>query len=150
MTENLMNSDHKATNETYRKNYDKIFRKKEPEIVVKYTGRFPSLCTGRLTVIIDGREWRFSLLSLVQEGYIDYENLPSERFEDLEASEILSCIHEGPWDIKYWPEGFPEDLKEKVLEKINNSIPFGCCGGCLLDWYRISEEEMWKKFMEEE
>ena len=27
--ENLMNGDHKATNETYRENYDKIFKKKK-------------------------------------------------------------------------------------------------------------------------
>jgi len=31
MAENLMSSDHKATNEEYRKNYDRIFRKERDE-----------------------------------------------------------------------------------------------------------------------
>lgn len=29
MAENLMNQEHKSTNEAYRKNYDRIFRKNE-------------------------------------------------------------------------------------------------------------------------
>lgn len=39
----------------------------------------------------------------------------------------------GEWDIyeDSWPEGFPEIYKESVLEKINEEIPHGCCGGCI-------------------
>ena len=40
------------------------------------------------------------------------------------------------WSYKYdkdekFPEGFPIDMKDEVLNKINEEIRLGCCGGCI-------------------
>ena len=40
-------------------------------------------------------------------------------------------VEDGPWSISDWPEGFPESLKEKAEELVNENVSYGCCGGCL-------------------
>ena len=36
----------------------------------------------------------------------------------------------GDWSVEF-PKDFPEELKDKVLNCINEEIPHGCCGGCI-------------------
>ena len=88
-------------------------------IEVLYDGKYPCLCFGNLTVIINNIKWKFPDNCLLSGGSVSFDK------------DWISEITEGDWVIDKWPEGFPEELKEEVLEKINNTIPLGCCGSCL-------------------
>ena len=90
-------------------------------IGVKYDGEYPNLCRGNLIVIIDGEEWKFPDYCLLSGGDIHRDD------------DCNMWATEGPWEIRDWPEGFPDDelLRLNVLEAVNTSIPFGCCGGCI-------------------
>ena len=33
--------------------------------------------------------------------------------------------------LKVNPKDFPEEYKEKLLEVINEELPWSCCGGCI-------------------
>ena len=92
-------------------------------IVVKYDGKYPNLCSGNLIVIIDGEEWKFPDYCLSSGG-----DIHGGAHTDWDM-----WTTEGPWLIMDWPEGFPNDkyLRLNVLEAVNTSIPFGCCGGCI-------------------
>jgi len=95
-------------------------------IIISYDGTWPNLCSGTLIVgtgrsdtnkVISYRFPRFALESGGSTCYGRYN-------EDTHVSQ-------GPWSIKKWPDGFPEELKEETLELINKHIEHGCCGGCL-------------------
>ena len=91
-------------------------------IVVKYDGEYPNLCSGNLIVIINGKEWKFPDYCLSSGGSVT-GGPPDWDFE----------IETGPWSIMDWPERFPDDeyLKLNVIEAVNSSISWGCCGGCI-------------------
>jgi len=89
------------------------------DIKIEYNGKYPNLCSGNLTVTIDGKEWIFPDYCLLSGGSVWFD----ENWSDHVSS--------GPWEIDEWPEGFPEELKEDVLCSINNEIAWGCCGGCI-------------------
>lgn len=88
-------------------------------IKIEYNGEYPCLCHGHLVVTIDGVVWDFGDFSLSSGGCVWFDDDWGEHVE------------EGDWDIIEWPEGFPEELKEEVLNAINLEIPHGCCGGCV-------------------
>ena len=89
------------------------------KIRIEYDGKYPCLCMGHLIVWIDDVKWDFGRYSLSGNGRI-------HRDEDWNM-----WASEGEWSIDEYPEGFPEELKEIVLSKINEEIPHGCCGGCI-------------------
>jgi hypothetical protein len=91
----------------------------EHKIEIEYNGGYPSLCSGDLKVIIDGFLWIFPDHSLSSGGGVWLD-------EDWREQ-----VDSGPWFIREWPEGFPEDLKDAVTEVVNDKVPFGCCGGCV-------------------
>ena len=85
---------------------------------VSYTGKYPALCSGILTLNIDGEEVKFGWDT-----------------DDLEASE--DCL------IQFWRVGngewiidsseLVEDYKPYVNEiatVFNANVPKPCCGGC--------------------
>jgi hypothetical protein len=90
------------------------------DIVIEYDGSYPNLCGGTLIIIIDNVEFIFRNYSLVSGGSCwmsgDYRD---------------SGTRQGQWSINRWPDNFPEEYKEEVLNEINKQIPYGCCGGCL-------------------
>lgn len=88
-------------------------------IKISYNGCYPNLCSGRLIVYIDNVEYIFPKYSLVSGGCV-YRDDNDDWVTD-----------KGEWDIDEWPEDFPEHLKEPVLDKVNEEIPWGCCGGCI-------------------
>lgn len=90
-----------------------------PKIEVSYDGKYPILCSGVLVVTIDGIVWKFGDYCLSSGGNVTFD----EEWNDE--------VDLGPWSIKEWPAGFPEELKEITLEVINNNIEHGCCGGCV-------------------
>lgn len=87
------------------------------DIKIIYDGKYPCLCMGHLIVIVDGVEYDFGSSCLLSGGCIN--------FDDGEFD-----IEEGDWDVEY-PKDFPDELKEEVLDSINENIPWGCCGGCI-------------------
>jgi len=88
-------------------------------IEIKYDGKWPCLCMGTLIVIIDDVTYNFGDYCLSSGGSVSFD------------SEWNEEITSGEWDVNTWPVNFPEHLKKEVLEEINNSIPQGCCGGCV-------------------
>ena len=89
------------------------------QIEISYNGCFPNLCRGELIVTIDGVIYEFPPFCMVSGGHIYMD-------DDGDYNREL-----GEWDISEWPEGFPEEYKQPVLDKINEEIPWGCCGGCI-------------------
>jgi len=88
-------------------------------IHVLYDGEYPNLCSGKLVVSIDGHRWEFPDFCLSSGGNVWFD------------SEWDSHVEYGPWEIREYPKGFPEDLKAVVLQAVKDEIPWGCCGGCI-------------------
>ena len=88
-------------------------------IKIEYDGKYPCLCMGYLIVWIDDVKWDFGSYSLSSGGNIHRD------------TDWNMWTSEGEWFVDEWPQGFPEELKELVLLKINEEIPHGCCGGCI-------------------
>jgi hypothetical protein len=88
-------------------------------IIIKYDGDYPNLCSGKLIVIVDGKEWIFPDWCLSSGGSVWF----SDDWEE--------HVEEGAWTITNWPKKFPDDLKDKVERRVNEEIPHGCCGGCV-------------------
>lgn len=110
-----------------------IVSKEEPKHVefISYTGKYPNLCRGVLTLKIDGFEYKFGHDSYDWEagkykdnnfnsfwrsgGGLDDDYIPIEREWLIEIEEI------------------PDRLRMYALEidrVFNDNVPFGCCGGC--------------------
>jgi len=87
--------------------------------IVSYDGGYPNLCSGKLVLKVADKIWEFPSHCLSSGGSVSFDK---DWNED---------VQEGPWDVKEWPDGFPEEAKPYVLEKINDEIPWGCCGGCV-------------------
>jgi len=86
---------------------------------LSYDGQYPNLCSGTLIVTIGSTEWVFPSHCLSSGGRVTFDENWSENVE------------QGEWTINQWPEGFPENLKYIVEQKVNEEIPWGCCGGCV-------------------
>ena len=89
------------------------------DIKVDYNGSYPNLCSGKLIVTIDGKTWEFPDYCLSSNGHVWFDKEWNEHVES------------GDWNVRKWPERFPEEIKSDVLDKINSVIPHGCCGGCV-------------------
>jgi len=88
-------------------------------IEIKYDGKFPKLCSADLVVIIDGKQWDFGRC-LSSGGSVWFDKNYSQEH-----------VKHGPWHIRDWPAGFPNEQKDAVLDAVNKKIPYGCCGGCV-------------------
>ena len=96
---------------------------------VDYTGEFPCLCSGEVTLKIDGQVVRFvkdkceseesgkPYLSLTSGGHCYFDD------------EWNDHVEYGPWSIDLDPRY--AELEDEILEVINSNISWGCCGGCL-------------------
>jgi len=85
------------------------------EIKILYNGKYPNLCSGHLTVIINGETWDFGKYALCSTGWYDWET---------------ENLTKGEWKINF-PSKFPDQYKDEITNRINAEIPWGCCGGCL-------------------
>jgi hypothetical protein len=104
---------------------------------VSYTGKFPNLCSGILTVRVDGKTWHF--------GYpwkiADRELVPRlpPFWESGGCAGVTEDLDEfcaeGPWKMDdpnekdYPPEVFAR--LPDILAVMNENVPHGCCGGCI-------------------
>ncbi len=89
------------------------------DIKIEYDGAYPCLCMGHLKVTIDGTLWDFGEFCLTSGGSVWFD------------ADWMDHVAYGSWTISKWPENFPRELKDVVLEAVNNEIPQGCCGGCI-------------------
>jgi len=87
-----------------------------PDIIIEYNGKYPNLCSGTLTATIGGVKFTFPSYSLSSGGGI-YDN--------------WTVIEHGPWSISEYPEDMPQEYHQAVLDAVNNSVSWGCCGGCI-------------------
>lgn len=99
---------------------------------VSYTGKYPNLCSGILTLEIDGKEYTFGN-DYFNPNKVDYDKFWSSGgncgFTNNYAS---SYVNDGEWNIDY--EEIPDEFKKyahEIDEVFNENVPQGCCGGCL-------------------
>lgn len=96
---------------------------------VSYTGKWPNLCSGILTLRIDGDEYKF--------GH-DYSSDNYDQFWSSGGSCGFDSFYKdshcsrGEWRINV--NNIPDQFKKyavEINEVFNDNVPYGCCGGCL-------------------
>lgn len=89
------------------------------DIKINYDWEYPNLCSGNLSVEINGNVYKFPCFCLRSGGVVYFDD------------DGVEVVKEGDWEIIKWPDNFPEKLKEKTLKAVNDQIEHGCCGGCV-------------------
>lgn len=94
----------------------------EPTIkFVSYTGEYPYLCCGVLTLRIDGETVTFG------GHYVGYHG----EYRRFWKSGGCGDIH-APWIID--KNGLPpkyQNYADEISTVFNENVPYGCCGGCI-------------------
>lgn len=114
---------------------------------ISYTGEYPNLCSGVLTLEIDGKEYKFGhnytmyhfhkdINAWVQEDE-DPQNPNFNSFWTSGGSVTFdedwdSVVEQGEWkiDVEELPEQF-WGVADEIDRVFNENVPFGCCGGCV-------------------
>lgn len=114
---------------------------------ISYTGEYPDLCRGILTLEIDGKEYRFGHnysnchYNKNTEQWYFTDEVTNPNFDKFWTSgggcgfinDYEDCyVGTGEWkiDVMDIPEQFRKYATE-IDEEFNSSVPYGCCGGCL-------------------
>lgn len=89
---------------------------------VSYTGSYPALCIGVLTLEIDGEEYIFGSTES------DFDSFWSSGGGITDNYETFT----GEWriDVDILPEQFRKYATE-IDEVFNDNVDWGCCGGCI-------------------
>lgn len=99
---------------------------------ISYTGRYPNLCSGLLTLEIEEKIYTF--------GH-DYNTNTSGQYESFWSTGgkcgfrnnyQSSYVNSGDWNINV--ENLPDEIKKYAFEidqVFNSNVSQGCCGGCL-------------------
>ena len=103
---------------------------------ISYDGKYPNLCSGVLTLNINGQIVKFGNSYRFKEedpeieyysifwysgGEVGFDNFPRDEY-----------IETKGWDFEY--EDFPEKYVkyfDEICELFNENVNWGCCGGCL-------------------
>lgn len=106
---------------------------------VSYTGKWPNLCHGVLTLNIDGNEVKFghetNSYDWKEGKYRDnnYDDFwysgGSCGFSDNYSE---STVTKDAWKI--YENDLPDIYKsyaKEFIKVLNDNLPYGCCGGCL-------------------
>lgn len=93
---------------------------------VNYTGRYPNLCSGILTLEIDGIEYTFG--ASWKEPKADFGKFWCSGGGITRNYEAYS----GEWqiDVNDLPEQFRKYATE-IDDVFNSNVRWGCCGGCI-------------------
>lgn len=89
---------------------------------ISYTGKYPNLCSGILTLKINGEKFTFGY------GKCDYDIF----WQSGGSCGFNERCSINEWIIDY--EKLPDKLKEYSTEIdyiFNQNVEHGCCGGCL-------------------
>ena len=103
---------------------------------ISYTGKYPNLCRGILTLKIDGKEVSFGHDYAISNSWNTDGN-----YNEFWVSGGTTYFTNG-WNDAHVEDGewiiYKEDLPEKykkyyneIKEVFNDNVPFGCCGGCI-------------------
>jgi hypothetical protein len=119
---------------------------------ISYDGKYPNLCSGNLTLRIDGAVIRFAKYSsdgceIMEENGIvraqkiigatpgRYQPGPGTYIK-LESGGSVSFgkdwdehVTDGPWGIDCSPD--LEPYREEIKRLVNDNVDQGCCGGCV-------------------
>ena len=96
---------------------------------ISYTGSWPCLCVGVLTLEINGEKYRFGSSHIGGDLPPFWTTGGSCGFTENYSN---SYVTSGPWIID--ESMLPDELKKYSSEidtAFNDNVPFGCCGGCL-------------------
>ena len=100
---------------------------------ISYTGKYPNLCRGVLTLEIDGEEVRFghdfNRSDWKEDG--NYSGFWSSG-GSCACLDWESSIYRDEWQISEWD--IPEQYRkyaEEIDEVFNENVDYGCCGGCI-------------------
>lgn len=95
---------------------------------ISYTGRYPNLCSGDLTLEIDGEKVIFGngydIKMYKRKGVYPIFWYSGGYIRNYEA-------YKGEWqiDVDEIPEKYRKYASE-IDEVFNANVPYGCCGGC--------------------
>lgn len=98
---------------------------------VSYTGKYPNLCSGILTLEIDGREYRFGH-SIYKEPQGQFARFWSSGGAVIANKDFDFDVQTDEWVID--ANDIPIQFREYVDEidmVFNENVPYGCCGGCI-------------------
>lgn len=104
---------------------------------ISYTGRYPNLCSGILTLKIDGEICRFGhepdSYNYNEDKYDDdnYDKFWCSGGKVSFSGEYGYDVSEGEWeiDVNELPEKFRKYASE-IDYTFNANVEHGCCGGC--------------------
>lgn len=85
---------------------------------VSYNGRYPCLCSGTLTIKVDGKTYSFRN-AMLSGGQI------------CRNEEWDMWSEEGDWEIDLEEHPELEQYKEEITRVVNDNVEHGCCGGCI-------------------
>ena len=94
---------------------------------VEYTGEYPNLCRGTLTLKIDGDIVVFG--NNKHDYPIFWESGGDAYFTD-NYSESHVTLEEWLIDYQEIPEKYRK-YADEIDQVFNENVEFGCCGGCL-------------------
>ena len=98
---------------------------------ISYTGRWPNLCHGELTLEVNGKRYKFGDSYSNPDNYESFwSSGGSCGFDGSNYSN--SYITHNDWIINayYLPEEL-QQYTDEIAEVFNENVPQGCCGGCL-------------------
>lgn len=98
---------------------------------INYTGKYPNLCSGILTLKIDGETVTFG--SKYRKPTPMYEKFWSSGGNcGFSNNYSDTYIEEGRWiiDTTNIPAQYQKYANE-INEVFNDNVEYGCCGGCL-------------------
>lgn len=93
---------------------------------ISYTGKYPNLCSGVLTLEIDGRIIKFG------NGTADYPKFWESGGSCSFDSTWNANVTDGECMIDF--DEIPDCFKkyaEEIGETFNANVPYGCCGDCI-------------------
>lgn len=96
---------------------------------VSYDGEYPNLCSGTLTLKIDGKRVTFSY----DTDKSDYPRFWSSGGSWWIDNRGMDHVREGDWYFHWSSEHdwLSSGEKAKIEELFQKKVPKGCCGGCI-------------------
>ena len=105
---------------------------------VSYSGRYPNLCGGVLTLLVDGVEHTFGPIYEGAEFCRCWGSGGRVWGTRVWIEDDSKNTEQGPWTSDWFDEEcaildrhFGEGFSKKVIEIMNDNVRQGCCGGCI-------------------